>query len=266
MKPIKVATFNISGQNRLGGPEGHRMLKKAYYKIFPDLIGFQEFGVTTHSPGMWSRMPHMVYYMGIPANDIYMNPIGWNKFRFDFRAHDTQWLSESPRIRSEGWEGAERAFSMIMFQDNENEGRPFLHLNTHLDNKSETARVEGTKQILEVLTEYRDIPIIVTGDFNCSPVPAPEGEELPYSRKPFDMFLEAGFTHAWTAAHPGEPYPATFHDRRGMSYRGDHYRMWHLDWIMVSRFTVLSCDIAYIDKPPLYPSDHRPVVATLAHV
>jgi endonuclease/exonuclease/phosphatase family metal-dependent hydrolase len=261
---FKVATWNISGQLRFEWPRHETMSTEVLFEIFPDLIGFQEYGVTCHHT-QWKRMPHLDIYMGVPAYDINLNPIAWNRKRFDYKTAHTKWLSDTPEFKSKGWGGQERAFSYALLHDLV-ANRELLHVNTHLDNKSEAARVHGTQQILSFISNYsRDIPIIVTGDFNCSPKPAPRGQPT-YSSEPYDLFLGAGFENTWRVTHPTEDWPTTFHSWQGEAYLGDDFATWHVDWIMSRGLNVLACEIIRTAKPPQFPSDHYPVEAVVDYV
>jgi endonuclease/exonuclease/phosphatase family metal-dependent hydrolase len=126
---------------------------------------------------------------------------------------------------------------------------------------SERARLEGSKLIIARLEgSQRDgAAAVVTGDFNTTPGSAVHRR-----------WLEAGFADAHVAAgNDDDPAVAyTNHGWDGMHFtrRGDTPR--RIDWILVrdgagTRVSLLSCEIVRDAAPPLYPSDHYPVVAEL---
>ena len=81
----------------------------------------------------------------------------------------------------------------------------FYALNTHLDNRSETARRRAATQLARYLTDRLDpeLPRIVTGDFNA---PAAAGTSV------YDTMLNEGnLVDSWTRA----------------ANRGKHYGTWH---------------------------------------
>jgi endonuclease/exonuclease/phosphatase family metal-dependent hydrolase len=130
----------------------------------------------------------------------------------------------------------------------------FYALNTHLDNRSETARRRAATQLARYLTNRLDpeLPRIVTGDFNA---PAAAGTSV------YDTMLTEGkLVDSWTRA----------------AKRGEQYGTWHgyeqpvpggvrIDWILTSPDVItryaavnLHCDQGR------YPSDHLPVQAVIA--
>lgn len=55
---FSVATFNVGGQYRLGWAERRLLSMRLLEELNPDVIGFQEYGVTTHAD-YWPIMPHL---------------------------------------------------------------------------------------------------------------------------------------------------------------------------------------------------------------
>ncbi|MBZ0287813.1 MAG: hypothetical protein K8I30_09380 [Anaerolineae bacterium] len=54
----------------------------------------------------------------------------------------------------------------------------------------------------------------------------------------------------------------TFHGFKGAQFEADYLR---IDWILtLGALQARSCVIARDEQPPLYPSDHYPIVAELA--
>ncbi|MGK5643254.1 endonuclease/exonuclease/phosphatase family protein, partial [Streptomyces sp. URMC 126] len=86
-------------------------------------------------------------------------------------------------IGSNTWGGATvRMATWVRFEDRR-DGRRFTLLNTHLDHRSATARINATRLIVERLGgPDRSLPVVVTGDFN-----------VPAHRDPvYDTLLAAG--------------------------------------------------------------------------
>ena len=174
--------------------------------------------------------------------------------------YDHFWLSETPDkigSKDEFGEEEERADSprmatWVRFQIRDTRTM-FYALNTHLDNRSESARRRAATQLARYLTTHLDpeLPRIVTGDFNA---PAAAGTSV------YDTMLNEGnLVDSWTRA----------------AKRGPHYGTWHgyqqplpggtrIDWILTSpdvitRYAAIN---TYCDQGR-YPSDHLPVQAVI---
>ncbi|MDQ4075714.1 MAG: endonuclease/exonuclease/phosphatase family protein, partial [Chloroflexota bacterium] len=192
---------------------------------------------------------------------------------FELLDSDGFWLSRTPDRFGRDW-GADSVRAAVWAKLRSRQtGAIFLHLNTHLDHISEQARVEGSKLILRRLSEPQlvDLPVIVTGDFNCSPWVPEHDDSVPirYTDESYRLFLEAGFTDTYLAAgNLDSDGSNTFHAFEGSQYSPQRHHMgWRLDWILTrdgtAHFETLSSIIVRDAIPPLYPSDHYPVLTDL---
>lgn len=125
------------------------------------------------------------------------------------------------------------------------------------------ARLAGNDRNLRQLTAIDPdglLPVIMGGDFNCnrwSPV--------------YRTLLGAGFVDAYRAAgHADSVEASTFHGFHGANYFALEWGVevyWRVDWIMVRAGTqpiqTTSCTIVRDAEPPVFVSDHYPVVAEL---
>ena len=262
---LRVMTFNVRGSYHRDGENawGRRaaLNVRTILRQGPDLIGFQEFQDGNarfyareltgyeHVPGhpYENRLPHAY------------NAIYWNPARLKMLDAGGFWLSETPGRFSGSWETRQiRSANWVRFRPVSG-GPEFLHLNTHLDHISDRARVEGSKLILEWLDgpEAGGVPVLLTGDFNSEP-----------SSNARRVFAEAGFVDAHAVSGHG-PFN-TFHAFRGESFRGrDPKRENRIDWVLLrdgsrgERWAVEGYSIVCEAEPPLYPSDHYPVISDL---
>jgi endonuclease/exonuclease/phosphatase family metal-dependent hydrolase len=174
--------------------------------------------------------------------------------------YDHFWLSEAPgqigsvdEFETESERaGSPRMVTWVRFGVRGTAGM-FYALNTHLDNRSETARRRAATQLARFLTDRLDpeLPRIVTGDFNA---PAAAGTRV------YDTLLNEGsLVDSWTRA----------------AKRGALYGTWHgydqpvpggvrIDWILTSPDVITSYAVInpYRDQGR-YPSDHLPVQAAI---
>lgn len=263
---LRVMTFNVRGSYHRDGenawPRRSALNVRTIARQGPDLVGFQElqdgnarvyereFGNYERAlgPRYENRPPHAY-------NGIY-----WDPKRLQMLDAGGFWLSETPGSFSGSWETRQiRSANWVRFRPTFG-GPEFLCVNTHLDHVSDTARVEGSALILKWLDgpEAGGAPALLTGDFNCEPRSKARG-----------IFERAGFVDAHLAANHR---PAkTFHAFRGEGFQGrDPSKESRIDWLLLrdgsrgERWLVKSYSIVLDAEPPLYPSDHYPVVADLS--
>jgi endonuclease/exonuclease/phosphatase family metal-dependent hydrolase len=257
---LNIMTYNIRGALYDDGlnswPNREPLNVRLLQQHTPDLIGFQEvhqenLAILQASNGGY------VHLAGTPYNDdppYQYAAIAWNPQHLRLIDSGGFWLSKTPNRHSSSWDTAcIRSATWTKLEWLET-GLTFLHLNTHLDHISELARVEGAKLILKFL-EAAGLPLVMTGDFNCPPAsPA------------YRLFIEHGFVDAYVAAG-NHAARWTYHGYRGQAYsphEGDYDR---IDWILLRDWDVEmrvgTCTIMEDSQPPLYPSDHYPVMARL---
>ena len=261
---LRVMTFNVRGARFDDGP--NRWSARADLNVrtlrqqAPDLIGFQElnsenldvyreqFSGYRHVPGPpYNNTPEKAMY---PA-------ILWNPQHLDLLDSGGFWLSQTPERHSGSWNTdciRSATWARLLWRE---AGLTFIHLNTHLDHVSEWARVEGTKLIVQQLepTRAEGLPTIVTGDFNCMP-----------NSTAHQLFLDAGFYDTYAATGHTQPR-YTWHAFQGSSFARPDLAD-RMDWILTRdsqrRLDLQACEIVEDAEPPLYPSDHYPVVADIA--
>ncbi len=262
---MRVMSFNIRGA--LFDDGVNRWPNRADLNIHtiarhaPDLIGFQELHQGNYDVYR-ERLTGYAFSLGPPYNDSephYQYPaIFWNPGRLTCLETGGFWISETPERHSGSWGTAcirSAAWARFALADT---GDTFLHLNTHLDHVSELARAEGARLIARRLGELADPdwPIVVSGDFNCMPGTAAH-----------QAFTERAYVDACQRA--GQASPAySFHNYQGRDYQPKPHETDRIDWILLrdgrKRWSVASCALIYDAEPPLYPSDHFPLLADLA--
>lgn len=256
-------TFNVRGAYHRDGTNTWKRRAKLNARVIrrcaPDLIGFQEHQAGNRrtydselasyenllGPEYENRKPHAY------------NAIYWNPGRLQLLDSGGFWLSESPERFSRSWNSNQvRSANWARFRLLP-ANRELLHLNTHLDHKSGEARRRGAGLIVHRINDLagEETPVFVTGDFNADPGSPVHGR-----------FTEAGFRDAHLLA--GNPPTRTFHKFQGEGFVSRRpEREGRIDWILVRDpdFEVsgagISCRVVCEAEPPVYPSDHYPVVA-----
>ncbi len=169
---IKVISQNaMSWEHKEFGPFDRRrpLMKKAVENA--DIIGFQEVIPTWKSffDTDLEGYDHILVYRS--EKNLEATPIYWKKDKFNVLDSGHFWLSETPEKESFGWDAkCVRITCWVLFENIET-GNKFAFVNTHLDHRGETARINGIQLICDFINRKfgKDMPIILTGDFNAQP-------------------------------------------------------------------------------------------------
>ncbi len=273
---LRIMTFNILGAvPHRGGPNAweHRapLTLSLIERTTPDLIGFQEL-MSRNLETYQKQLREYQWVLGPPTMEetrLNYNAIFWNPSRLDLLDSGGFWLSPTPEQWSRGWESAYvRATTWARFRLRET-GREFCHMNVHLDSESTEARLQSCPLILLQLAALHldHLPVLLMGDFNCHAgvLHAPSDEETALTHASYRFLLDHGFVDTYLVAGHLDAQPSLTYHR----FEGVHYEpAWRVDWILTkngtSSFKVHSCDILQDAAPPLYPSDHYPVLTELA--
>ena len=269
MAAIRIMTFNVQGCTYpQEGPHswGSRaaLNVETIRRYAPDLIGFQE----VQSGNLATYGEELAGYDHVAGNrygDVEPaehTSIFWRRERFTLVESGEFWLSETPDEPSSAWGVPYPLGATWVKLRRTDDGAHLVHLNTHYEDgpDGEVSRVEGSALITRRLAQLQagGIPAIVTGDFNCNPW-----------HRPYRIFLDGGFSDTYRAAgHGDSAASSTFHGFRGAGYVALEWGrevFWRVDWLLTrdgaSRLQTTSCTIARDADPPVYPSDHFPVVA-----
>lgn len=156
---------------------------------------------------------------------------------FNLLESGTKWLSDTPDEVSKYEESSYiRIFTYALLQ-RKSDGKKIMHVNTHLDHQSATARKKQAAVLVEFLKQHKDVPVIVSGDFNTTQ----------FSSDIAGMF-GAGFVTSAEAALCSDGMAATFSTKV-------------IDFIFVQD-GVLDVYEYRVDKEKpngIQPSDHNPI-------
>lgn len=253
---MKVMTFNIRGSFHEDGANAWGQRRDLNIATIlnhdPDIIGFQEAqqgNLEDYARTLTAYDVELGFISVRQAENYHRVPIYWKKDRYHKQASGGFYLSDTPDEWSIGWQATfARAVTWVRLQALDTDAT-FVVLNTHYPHMPgiDDTRTNCSRLILERLqTIAPDSPAIITGDFNALPAdPA------------YTALLEGGFVDTYTAA--GQPDGvATFHDFKGDAFE---YPGLRLDWILVRGFSAESCKVITDAAPPIYTSDHYPVMA-----
>ena len=279
---LSVMSFNIAGaydeDEGVNAWTAQRaaLNVRTIQKYAPDLIGFQEFH-PPHQETYKTAFPQFHCILGPPTDEEDLqdyNPIYWNPARLALLDSGGFYLTRTPERWSRDWDSVYvRAATWGRFQDLETDV-PFLFLNTHFDHIGEQARVHGVEVLLEQLQGLvKGLPVILAGDFNCNAYQPPglEDVETTFTAASHRLLTEQGFRDTFFGAgHHDSLESNTHHNYDGKNYdpRGSH-TAWRIDWILLRdsdtyAISTRRFEIVRYAEPPIYPSDHYPIVAELS--
>lgn len=176
---VSVVSFNCAAPwgDALKGTSSNQRVKR--FAVYMNAVGADSIGTQEMNSDWMEKLTELM-----PDYDSYgvkrggdenekkseMNTIFWRRDKYDCVDKGTFWLSETPETESR-YEGAgcNRVCTYVVLKDKET-GRQYIHMNTHLDNASDDARIFGAQviaqKIKELKQEYADTPVVLSGDFN----------------------------------------------------------------------------------------------------
>jgi endonuclease/exonuclease/phosphatase family metal-dependent hydrolase len=259
---FSVMTFNVRGSFHEDGAndwDKRRSLNIATIKKYaPDIVGFQEAqqgNIEDYAANLTEYAVELGLISIRQTERYHQLPLYWNATRFEKVQSGGFYLSETPGEWSIGWESTlVRAATWVKLHEITT-GMEFVVLNTHFPHEpeAESTRTKCVVLIIEQLAKIApDIPHIVMADFNTQP-----------TSEAYQTFIKSDYIDTYTAA--GEQAQVnTFHGFAGDDY---DWKSGRIDWILTKdatqAFQAVSCFVIKDAEPPLYPSDHYPVLTEL---
>ena len=248
-----IMSYNIRYDNEWDKVNSWEIRKdeviKLIYEYDPGIIGIQE-GLLNQVQYINNALNNYDYF-GVGRDDGKDKgefcSIFYDKTRYDLQKSSTFWLSETPGEISVGWDAAlERICTYGLFLDKK-KGQEFWVFNTHFDHIGPIAREKSAELILKKIASlnYRNLPVIIMGDFNSTPGSPPIEKIKTKLSDSFEVSIEKpkGPVGTYNAFNPTMPI-----DKR-------------IDYIFTMDFKVLS--FHHIDDrlhDNNHISDHLPVL------
>lgn len=251
---IKTMSFNLRHGTANDGPDHWRVrgprLISALEKRRPELMGVQE-ALSFQVKQLLKAFPQWKA-IGVGRENGKQqgefSAIFYDSQRFVALDSGTFWLSETPQIPgSKSWDSeCVRICTWARLCDRRTQ-RSFYIFNTHLDHKSQSARVNGMELILRRITKRgTNDPVIITGDLNAS-------EENPVN----GSIRAAGFRDSFCVVHPKDGKVGTTN-----GFQKQHDRK--IDYIYVDpAWKVERAEILLDRVDGRWISDHMPVTAEI---
>ena len=213
--------------------------------VMPDIVCFQEVQ-DLHYNYLEDVMSKYDSIMAFRDNSIIREgcAIFYRSDRFEKIEDGYFWLSETPDEMSKDWGSAHYRVCVYVCLKDLNTGKEFIVFNTHLDHKSEEARIKGIQVVLDKIAALDGRPAFLLGDLN-----AKEGSKtIESTKKNFD---------------DAKKIAATTNDKNTYTYNnwGKDGGKSLIDYILVSKgdATVSEYHVLNNCYDGIYSSDHSSI-------
>lgn len=239
---MRAMSFNIFCGN-MTGERVDRVLD-IIEKYMPDTIGVQE--ATPEWMQIFKERLGTVYKCVGEGRDGgnkgEYSAILYNWHVFDIADKGTKWLSDTPDEVSKYEESSLNRIFTYAVLSRKSDGKKVLAVNTHLDHKSADARKKQVNVLFDFLTENKQYPVILTGDFNAK-----------LESAVYKSVIDGGMSDSMNIA--AEKYASPTYTNYGASSRT-------IDFAFFSEknFDVLKYRVCNEKINSNFPSDHHPVM------
>lgn len=237
---IKAMSFNVYVGNR--NETRIRRVITMIKNYMPDVFGVQE----ANPAWMTDLKNNLSAYAFVGngrdggSNGEY-SAIFYLKDKFTVLESGTKWLSDTPDKVSKFSESSLNRILTYAVLKRNSDGKVFVHINTHFDHTNDTARAKQAGVLVEIAEQFKDYPILMTGDFNCNS-----------SSSPYSKIISAGFKDSSTIAQTAVTGP-TFHGYAGKESIIDFC------FVTPGKINVLNYKVCNEKINDDFASDHHPV-------
>lgn len=177
---VNIGSFNISYDNKKEG-QGWGERKEFVVSLVRfhewDVFGTQE-GVDYQLKDIAGDQYDYVYANGffnkkgidLPPEKTQHNGIFWLKDKFELLDTGNFWLSETPEVKSFGWDAAESRGCIWAKLKEKKTGKDFFFFCVHFDHRGIEAKQNSALLLMDKILELaNDTPVFCVGDFNGTP-------------------------------------------------------------------------------------------------
>lgn len=254
-QPLKVMTYNIRYDNSGDGVNQWSSRKDKIFDLLkkydPDIIGVQE--ALHHQLEDIARGLGQYEYFGAGRDDGKQkgeySAVFIRKDRFKILEQKTFWLSKTPAVAgSKDWDAAiTRVATWGRLRDKKS-NKVFLMINTHFDHVGKESRRNSAALLKErAVSLGKDLPVILTGDFNIT-------REQP----PYKVMMDPSTLRLIDAAPADTPGTFCGFTVNAIPCKAIDYIFHTPQWESEDYKVIQDHDGKY------YPSDHLPVMVTLS--
>lgn len=252
---MNIITFNIRfnnpGDSINAWPNRIEMVTGLLKFHEPDIFGLQE-ALIGQIEDIQNNLPDYEWF-GVGRDDGKkggeFSPLFFNKTKFILIEQNTFWLSETPEIPGKSWDSSlNRIVTWGKFKSKVT-GKQFLVFNTHFDHRGMEARKQSAiliRKKIEEMTKDKNLPVILTGDFNLTP-----------DQEPISLIKKFLSDSREVTEQPPYGPVGTFN-----SFNWNAPMESRIDYIFVyGGIKVLKYAVLTDSKEQRWPSDHLPVFA-----
>ena len=147
-----------------------KLLATDIASVSPDVVCFQEMN-GIHNNYFEDVMPEYDYVTAFRDDSLISEAcsIFYRADRFEALESGHFWLSKTPDEMSKDWNSAYYRICVYVCLRDVTTGKEFIVLNTHMDNRSEEARINSLALIASKVQELGDRPAFLMGDMNALP-------------------------------------------------------------------------------------------------
>ena len=262
-QPVKVMSYNIRLDTEADGVNQWKNRTGRVFNLIkknnPDLLGVQE---AMHNQMMDLKSNLTDYeFVGVGRDDGKekgeYSAIFYKKDKFDVLNQKTFWLSETPEVPgSKSWDAAITRVVTFVVLKNKLTGKSFAYFNTHFDHIGKEARMNSAKLIkiyiagfnfgASLAGKYKDLPLLVSGDFNSEP-----------TDEPYQTMID-GKDVTLFDSRPAKNLTGTF-----CGFEVNAMKCKTIDYIFhSSHWKAKQYKVIQDHNGKYYPSDHLPVMST----
>ena len=174
---LKVISFNIrccDDENGHAIAQRAPRLKAVTEPFDADVMGFQEYTPAweAHIEEQFGEKYAIFNKYRTSEGWLESAPILWKKDKFELLRTGYFWLSDTPEVESRGWDSLphNRMCEYVILKDKVS-GQSFTFMNVHYG-FGDDCQVKSSALIAEYAKKISDLPTLITGDFNMTPVSA----------------------------------------------------------------------------------------------
>ena len=164
---LRIMTLNL-----LVGIDGDRAERLISYLLesSPDVLGVQEMATVWNSRFRRNKEFREMYTSvgeyGEGGTDGMRCAIFYKVDKFELIETDTKWLTPTPDEVGKIDGSVDYRIATYAILKHKETGFTYVHINTHLDTKSDDIRKAQIKYLFEAMPNFGDLPIVFSGDFN----------------------------------------------------------------------------------------------------